>query len=122
MSRKLLIPLVAAAFIAAPAFAPAPIAAGLSGSAQAKNLNTSRSNIYRTEAQSGTKKGARTTKIKSTKSNTSDRMGGGGGKGAAAPAQGGTFPFPPNCGSGDPLKGLNVSKSKKGGGGGGCAD
>ena len=48
MSRKFLIPIVAAAFLAAPAFAPAPIAAGLSGSAQAtKNLNSSRSNIYR---------------------------------------------------------------------------
>lgn len=48
MSRKLLIPLVAAAFLAAPAFAPAPIAAGLSGFAQATlNLNSSRSNVNR---------------------------------------------------------------------------
>jgi hypothetical protein len=48
MSRKLLIPLIAAAFLAAPAFAPAPIAAGLSGSAHAViNLNSSRSNVNR---------------------------------------------------------------------------
>jgi hypothetical protein len=36
MSRKFLIPLLAAAFLAAPAFAPAPLTAGLSGSAQAQ--------------------------------------------------------------------------------------
>jgi hypothetical protein len=46
----------------------------------AKNLNTSRSNIYR----EATPKGAAGTTVKSGKSNSSDRMGGGGGgKGAA---------------------------------------
>jgi hypothetical protein len=49
----------------------------------ATNLNSSRSNIYRTGTTSGTKQGARATTVKSSKSNTSDRMGGGGGKGAA---------------------------------------
>jgi hypothetical protein len=65
MSRKFLIPLVAAAFLAAPAFAPAPIAAGLSGSAQAAD--------------------------DTKKSNTTNRMGGGPGK-KAAPATTKTAP------------------------------
>jgi hypothetical protein len=47
MSGKFLIPLLATAFLAVPAFAPT---AGLSGSALAvTNLNTSRSNIARTK-------------------------------------------------------------------------
>jgi hypothetical protein len=71
MSRKLLIPLIAAAFLAAPAFAPAPIAAELSDSAQAVNLNTSRSNV--------------------------NRMGGGPGK-KAAPANKGVPSAPPSKG------------------------
>lgn len=58
MSRKLLIPLLlAAAFLAAPAFVPTAIP-GLSDSATAA------------------------TTVKSSKSNTSDRMGGGPGKGS----------------------------------------
>src|ERR1700687_4807302 len=75
MSRSLLIAFLAAAFLVAPAvlprsFAPA-IAPGLSGSAQAAtNLNSSRSNIYRTKSTSGTK----TPKA---------RMGGGGGGGGS---------------------------------------
>jgi hypothetical protein len=49
----------------------------------AKNLNTSRSNIYREGTSSGATGPAATTTVKSTKSNTSGRMGGGGGgKGA----------------------------------------
>jgi hypothetical protein len=49
----------------------------------AKNLNTSRSNIYREGTPKDTAGPARTT-VKSSKSNSSDRMGGGGGgKGAA---------------------------------------
>jgi hypothetical protein len=78
-SGKFLIPLLATAFLAAPAFAPT---AALSDSALAvTNLNTSRSNIARTKtprAVGGTK--ARATTVKSSKSNTSDRMGGGGGR------------------------------------------
>jgi hypothetical protein len=66
MSRKLLISLLAVAFIAAPGFTPAAIT-GLSDSATA-------------------------TTVKSSKSNSSDRMGGGPGK-KAAPAK--TAPFPP---------------------------
>jgi hypothetical protein len=66
MSRRLLIALLAAAFIVAPALLPGSF--GLSGSAQAtKNLNSSRSNIYRTKSGSG----ANTDKA---------RMGGGGGR------------------------------------------
>jgi hypothetical protein len=50
----------------------------------AKNLNTSRSNIYREGTPKGaTGSAAMPTTVKSSKSNTSDRMGGGGGgKGA----------------------------------------
>ncbi len=51
MSRILSIPLIAATFLLAPAFTPAPLPS-LSGSAQAvTNLNTSRSNIVRTKAR-----------------------------------------------------------------------
>jgi hypothetical protein len=68
MSRSLLIAFLAAAFIVAPALLPGSF--GLSGSAQAtKNLNSSRSNIYRTKSGSG----ANTDKA---------RMGGGGGGGS----------------------------------------
>jgi hypothetical protein len=95
MSRKvLLIPFVAAAFLAAPAFAPATLP-GLSAPAEAAtNLNSSRSNIYRKKVvgkqdniyrtkvivKSGKSKlghphgNARTTTVKSSKSNTSDRV------------------------------------------------
>jgi hypothetical protein len=76
MSRKtLLIPFVAAVFLAAPTFAPAALP-GLSGSAlAAKNLNTSRSNIYRTKTRKAAvpKANARATTVKSSKSNSSDR-------------------------------------------------
>jgi hypothetical protein len=50
----------------------------------ATNLNTSRSNIYREGTAKGvTGPAARRTTVKSSKSNSSDRMGGGGGgKGA----------------------------------------
>jgi hypothetical protein len=66
MSRRLLIALLAAAFVVAPAVLPGWF--GLSGSAQAtKNLNSSRSNIYRTKSGSG----GHTDKA---------RMGGGGGR------------------------------------------
>jgi hypothetical protein len=71
MSRKFLIPLVAAAFLAAPAFVPASIAAGLSGSVQAAD--------------------------DTKKSNTTNRMGGGPGK-KAAPATTKTTPSPPPSG------------------------
>ena len=67
MSRSLLIAFLAAAFLVAPAVLPSSLAPGLSGSAQAaKNLNSSRSNIYRTKSGSS----ANTDKA---------RMGGGGG-------------------------------------------
>jgi len=82
MSGKFLIPLLATAFFAVPAFAPT---AGQSGSALAvANFNTSRPNIARTKTPKTV--GARTagaTTVKSSKSNTSDRMGGGGGRNAA---------------------------------------
>jgi hypothetical protein len=68
MSRNLLITFLAAAFVVVPAALPGSFAPGLSGSAQAaKNLNSSRSNIYRTKSSSG----ANTDKA---------RMGGGGGR------------------------------------------
>jgi hypothetical protein len=88
MSRKFLIPLLAAAFLAAPGFAPDTMTS-LSGSAQAqktpttkaKNLNSSRSNVFRMGGGGGRKAGGLArTKIKSTKANASERMGGGGGR------------------------------------------
>ena len=82
MSGKFLIPLLATAFLAVPAFAPT---AGLSGSVLAvTNLNTSRSNIARTKTPKTVgATTARATTVKSSKSNTSDRMDGGGGRNAA---------------------------------------
>jgi hypothetical protein len=101
MSRKFLIPLLTAAFVAAPAFASIT-AVGPSASAVAG------------------------TTVKSTKSNGSYRMGGGGGGGGrgamqkAGPAQG-PAPNPNgitiNCAphsNGDPLEGLNVDKPSSG--------
>ena len=78
MSRKVLVPLLAAAFLVVPAIDKA---------LAYTNLNSSRSNIYRNKHVTGTKQhGTTRTTVKSSKSNTSDRMGGGGGKGAAARA------------------------------------
>jgi hypothetical protein len=92
MSRKFLIPLLTAVFLATPAFTPATMTS-LSGSALAQkttpttaatNLNSSRSNIYRTKQTGKTTKrigttkqpargeSARATTVKSSKSNTSD--------------------------------------------------
>jgi hypothetical protein len=76
MSRKVLIPLLAAAFLATPAFLPAALPGAASAHAVI-NLNSSRSNIYRVK----TRKAVRATTVKGSKSNRSDRMGGGGGRG-----------------------------------------
>ena len=76
MSRKALVPLFAAAFLVMQA----------TDSALAwTNLNSSRSNIYRNKHVTGTKQHGttRATTVKSSKSNTSDRMGGGDGKSGA---------------------------------------
>jgi hypothetical protein len=77
MSHKFLIPFLAAAFLVAPAVLPralvSAIAPGVSGTAQAViNLNSSRSNIYRTTKSRGS---VTTPKA----SGGGDRMGGGGG-------------------------------------------
>lgn len=75
MSRKVLIPLFAVAFLIA-----------IDSAFAWTNLNSSRSNIYRNKHVTGTKQHGttRATTVKSGKSNTSDRMGGGGGsKGGA---------------------------------------
>ena len=94
MSGKFLLAILTAVFLATPAFAPATMTS-LSGSALAQktpttdatNLNSSRSNIYRTKQTGKTTKqptksgSARATTVKSSQSNTSDRMGGGGGSG-----------------------------------------
>ena len=77
MSRTALVAAVlAVTFFAAPTIAPTALP-GLSGSVlAATNLNSSRSNIYRKKHVTGTKQGtARATTVKSSKSNTSDRMG-----------------------------------------------
>lgn len=86
MSRKvLLIPLFAAAFLAAPVFAPAAI--GVADTATATSVKSSKSNTSdRMKLRNATTKNpgaARATTVKSSKSNTSDRMGGSGGKGTA---------------------------------------
>jgi len=79
MSRKVLIALFAAALLVVPVTEAA---------LAYTHLNSSKSNIYRNKHVTGTKQHGtnRTTTIKSSKSNTSDRMGGGGGKSAAARA------------------------------------
>ena len=84
MSRKvLLLPLLAVAFLAVPTMLPAAFGPGLSGSAHAvTNLNSSRSNIARAKRatiKNNKSNSYRATTVKSSKSNTSDRMGGGGG-------------------------------------------
>jgi hypothetical protein len=71
-----------------------PVTSALSGSAQAatKNLNSSRSNIYRTTTVKSSKSNTsdRTTTVKSSKSNTSDRKGQGTFGGQTAPPWGQT--------------------------------
>src|SRR5437879_1729553 len=69
MSRKVLIPLLAAAFLVAPAFAPAALP-DMSAAHAVTHLNSSKSNIYRTK----TRKAARATTVKGSKSNSSDRV------------------------------------------------
>jgi hypothetical protein len=72
MSRSLLVAFVAVAFLVAPAALPNAIAPGLSGSAHAvTNLNSSRSNVYRTKSGSGANR-------------DKARMGGGGGRGGGS--------------------------------------
>jgi hypothetical protein len=65
MSRKFLIPLVAAAFLAVPAMLPSAFVSAIAQDAsRGKTIKQPK---------------ARTTTVKSSKSNISDRMGGGGG-------------------------------------------
>jgi hypothetical protein len=87
MSRNFIIPFLTAAFLVAPAVLPSVLesamAPGLSGAAQAsKNLNSSRSNIYRTAK---TRSPVTTPKA----GGDVDRMGGGGGGRGAAGFMGG---------------------------------
>ena len=87
MSHKFLIPFLAVAFLVAPALLPralvSAIAPGVSGIAQAAiNLNSSRSNNYRTAKSRGS---VTTPKA----SGGGDRMGGGGGRGGGARMGGG---------------------------------
>jgi hypothetical protein len=87
---RLALPTAAAAFalMTVPPLLPAPMTAGLSGSALAAvKLNTSRSNIYRLKADKPKPiKGTEATTVKSSKSNSSDRKIGGGTSGLAGPA------------------------------------
>lgn len=87
MSHKFLVPILTAVFLVAPAVLPrvlvSAMAPGFSGAVQAaKNLNSSRSNIYRT-----TRPPVTTPKA----GGNLDRMGGGGG-GAARMGGGGGSP------------------------------
>ena len=49
MSRKFLLPLLVAAFLAAPPFAPAPLTAGLSGSALAQKMTPQKNAVSKTK-------------------------------------------------------------------------
>lgn len=49
MSCRFLIPFLAAAFLAVPVLAPAPLAAGLSGSALAQNMTPKKAAISKTK-------------------------------------------------------------------------
>ena len=87
MSHKFLMLFLAVAFLVAPALLPralvSAIAPGVSGTAQAAiNLNSSRSNSYRTPKSRGS---VTTPKA----SEGGDRMGGGGGRGGGARMGGG---------------------------------
>jgi hypothetical protein len=89
---RLALPTAAAAFalMTVPPLLPAPMTAGLSGSALAAvKLNTSRSNIYRTGQTGKPKpiKGTEATTVKSAKSNSSERIGRGT-SGLAGPSAG----------------------------------
>jgi hypothetical protein len=80
---RLVLPTATTAFIlmTVPPLLPAPMTAGISGSALAsKNLNSSRSNIYRTEPTGKPKQTTgptRATTVYGTKSNGSYQTGGG---------------------------------------------
>jgi hypothetical protein len=90
---RLALPTAAAAFalMTVPPLLPAPMTAGVSGSAlAAKSLNASRSNVYRTK-QAGKPKqptgAAQATTVNGSKSNTSERIGRGN-SGGARPSAG----------------------------------
>ena len=102
MSHKLLIPFLTAGFLVTPAVLPSVLVSamgpGFSGAAQAsKNLNSSRSNIYRTAKTNTT-----------TPRGGVDRMGGGGGARGGGALMGG--------GGGQNMGG---GGARMGGGGGG---
>jgi hypothetical protein len=85
MPRRILVPLLAVAFVVAPAATEFVPATGLSGSAQAQktpttnsiNLNSSRSNIYR---EGSTAQNANPSSPTRPKKSGKARMGGGGGQ------------------------------------------
>jgi len=90
MSHKFLVPILTAVFLVAPAVLPrvlvSAMAPGLSGAVQAaKNLNSSRSNIYRT-----TKTRPPVTSPRA--GGNLDRMGGGGGAARMGGGGGGGAP------------------------------
>jgi hypothetical protein len=106
MSHKFLVPILTAAFLVAPAVLPRALvtamAPGLSGGAQAvTNLNSSRSNVYRTKK---TRSPVTTPKA----GGDVDRMGGGGGARGGGARMGG--------GGGANMGGGNVNRMGGGGG------
>jgi hypothetical protein len=106
MSHKFLIPFLTAACLVMPAMLPSvlvsAIAPGISGAAQAvTNLNSSRSNVYRTK-----KSGSPVTTPKA--GGDVDRMGGGGGARGGGARMGG--------GGGANMGGGNVNRMGGGGG------
>jgi hypothetical protein len=105
MSHKFLIPILTAAFLVAPVVLPralvSAIAPGVSGAAQAvTNLNSSRSNVYRT-------KKSRSPVTTPKAGGDVDRMGGGGGVRGGGALMGGGGPS---------MGGGNVNRMGGGGG------
>lgn len=114
MSHKLLIPFLTAGFLVVPAVLPSvlvsAIAPGLSGAAQAvTNLNSSRSNIYRT-------KKSRSPVTTPKAGGDVDRMGGGGGARGGGAFMGGSGGTSTGGGGGARMGG--GGGARMGGGGG----
>jgi|GEM_PF-3291389 len=114
MSRIFLIPFLTVAFLMAPSVLPSvlvsAIAPGVSGAAQAvTNLNSSRSNVYRT-------KKSRSPVTTPKAGGDVDRMGGGGGARGGGALMGGGGGARMGGGGGANMGGSNVNRMGGGGG------
>jgi hypothetical protein len=114
MSHKFLIPILTASFVVVPAVLPralvSAIVPGVSGTAEAvTNLNSSRSNIYRT-------KKSRSPVTTPKAGGDVDRMGGGGGARGGGALMGGGGGARMGGGGGANMGGSNVNRMGGGGG------